>query len=107
MQTHTLIIASGFIAGVPYRNPDLTVVENGHGLDLKPEPKNPYDPDAIKIYHQLSGQHLGYVPREQTVAVHRAQRAGFTPTAQVTCYQPGVKWKELGFGVFVEAQLPS
>jgi len=33
---------------------------------LIPEPKNKYDPNAIKIIHKESGRKLGYIPAEET-----------------------------------------
>lgn len=104
--TKNLIVSSGFIAGVPHRNPDLSVVNLQDALRLEPEPSNLHDPEAIKLIHEPSGQFLGYVPREQTVAIHQALQEGFTPFARVTCYQPQVKWKELGYAVFVSFDLP-
>lgn len=101
MSTKNLIIASGFVAGIPHRNPDLTVVADHDELVLEPEPSNPHDDLAIKIIHKTSGQFLGYVPREQTTAVHTAREQGFEVFCRVTCYQPHTKWKEVGFGCFV------
>ena len=33
---------------------------------LIPEPKNKYDPNAIKIVHKESGRKLGYIPADET-----------------------------------------
>lgn len=107
MSNHTLVISAGFVAGIPHRNPDLSVVLTGHDLVVVPEPENPHDPEAIKLIHQLSGQFLGYVPREQTISFHQAKKEGFEVECKVTCLQPQVKWKELGYGAYVSFELPS
>lgn len=41
---------------------------NGKQLELKDEPSNKYDPNAIAIY--LYGSKLGYIPRDDTDDVH-------------------------------------
>lgn len=97
----TLIISSGFIADIPHRNPDLSVVSLGDELRLEPEPSNAYDPQAVKIIHAASGQFLGYVPREQTEAIHLALSEGFMLIANVSVSQHQVKWKEVGYSVTV------
>lgn len=107
MPQKTLIISSGFIAGIPHRNPDLTVLSLGDELILQPEPDNAFDPSAIKILHKSSGIFLGYVPREQTPAVHQARTEGFEVFSKVTCIQPQTKWKEVGFACFVTFNLVS
>lgn len=99
-----LIISSGFIAGIPHRNPDLTKVEIKDALNIVLEPENPHDPRAIKLIHVKSAQFLGYVPREQTQALHVAIGHGFQPSAFITELN-ATKWKEVAFSVFIEAAL--
>jgi len=55
------------IAGVTYRPIECQVrakkLEEGHMLDLIPEPTNEFDPNAIKVVdYQHGNLHLGYVP---------------------------------------------
>jgi hypothetical protein len=38
-------------------------------LTLEEEPSNPYDPNAIKVILQSTGEHLGYVPKGLTEEV--------------------------------------
>lgn len=97
-----LIICSGFIAGMPHRNPDMTKVAEKDKLNIVLEPENPHDPQAIKLVHEASGQFLGYVPREQTLNIHNAIANGFHCSAFVVELL-ATKWKECLFRVFVEA----
>jgi hypothetical protein len=36
---------------------------------LIPEPSNPHDPNAIAV-HTVTGVHVGYIPRDETAALH-------------------------------------
>lgn len=45
-------------------------------LDLKAEPDNPYDPQAIKICYK--DFHLGYIPRSENSIFHKLLRVDFT-----------------------------
>ena len=38
-------------------------------VDLIPEPDNPHDPNAIRVY--MNGKHIGYVPKEKTAKVRK------------------------------------
>lgn len=57
-----------WIAGLRYRGPDglnrgsycAHNLQVGSGLDLIPEPDNPYDDHAVAVKHK--GHHLGYIP---------------------------------------------
>lgn len=53
-------------------------------INLIPEPDNPYDPDAIKVFHEEIG-HIGYVPSDMTSRVRAALKKGCN-----------IEWKLLG-----------
>ena len=53
-----------YIAGFKHHE-GMSIIDElhvGNGLTLEPEPQNPYDPNAIKIYAD-GGFMLGYIPR--------------------------------------------
>ena len=56
------------IAGINYRQNLGKYVGRFKG-ELRPEPTNEYDPNAIAIYHS-DGHHLGYVPSVDTRYLH-------------------------------------
>lgn len=61
---------NSFIAGVKFRdNYKEMLAKLSEGLEvlLKPEPDNPYDPDAIAVYN--AEDHLGYIPKRDVPAV--------------------------------------
>src|SRR5690606_14631747 len=47
----------------------------GDEIELIPEPKNPHDPDAIKV--RCNGKLIGYVPRTDTDWVHKAIKGDY------------------------------
>lgn len=57
---------TSYIAGVKFRpqaeQTHLAGLEVGTAFDLKPEPTNQYDPNAVQVVHD--GHHVGYVPRD-------------------------------------------
>lgn len=57
------------IAGAQYRGNLKRYVGEFNGV-LVPEPKNQYDPNAIKIICE-DGKHMGYVPEKMTAEVRR------------------------------------
>jgi len=87
----TIPITSCFIAGIPHRNPDLSLIQFGTDVVLKPDPTNQYDPLAIEVH--CGAQMLGFIPREATPPIHFALRAGASLSAQVT-ERTQTKWKE-------------
>ena len=57
------------IAGIEYRDNIDEYLGESVGV-LEAEPKNPYDPNAIKILAH-DGHHLGYVPKDMTAEVRK------------------------------------
>ena len=61
---------NSFVAGIKYREnyeEMLSKLEEGMELQIKPEPDNEYDPDALAVYHDED--HLGYIPKKDIPAV--------------------------------------
>lgn len=50
-------------------------LEVGLMLELEPEPDNPYDPQAIKIYYK--DFQLGYIPQCENTIFYKLIRVGF------------------------------
>jgi hypothetical protein len=48
----------------------------GKFLSLVPEPKNPYDPNAVAVYNQDRSLHIGYVPKEQAEEISKELNTG-------------------------------
>jgi len=63
----TLIVP---VAGVQMMRTDLTKIQRGHEVELRPEPTNLHDPHAIQVVAwygerpSRTGDVLGYLPRE-------------------------------------------
>lgn len=109
------------IAGIPHRKPNLSVLKIGDSVDLRPEPDNKFDPNAIQvIHHHWTGSRcpicagLGQVgPEDKTCvscagtgAENLSVHLGYIPrmetghvagvtTMYITAIQPGQKWKEV------------
>ena len=66
------------IAGMSYRN-NIDDYLGEHKGTLEAEPRNEYDPNAIKILAE-DGHHVGYVPKDMTTAVREFN------TIPCTCY---------------------
>lgn len=56
-------------------------LEEGDELEVRPEPENEYDEDAIALYKGSSK--VGYVPSEITWKVHEAMKSGSAIEATV------------------------
>lgn len=91
-----LLLFSAFVAGIPHRSPDLTVIRVGDALRFNPDPSNPFDPNAVQIWHENSNQFLGFIPAEATPVYHEAVAAGATFTTTVLSMD-GKRWKEMIF----------
>lgn len=61
---------NSFVAGIKFREnyeEMLSKLEEGMELQIKPEPDNEFDPDALAVYHDED--HLGYIPKKDIPAV--------------------------------------
>lgn len=53
------------IVGTTFRNQeDLDKIQNGDYVLLDPEVGNPHDPFAVRVLHNNTGNHIGYIKRE-------------------------------------------
>lgn len=74
---------NSFIAGIKYRDnyeEMLSKLSEGMEVQLKKDPDNPYDPDAIAVYN--GEDHLGYIPKKDIPAVALNMVDGYT-TAEI------------------------
>ena len=61
---------NSFIAGIKYRDNYeymLSKLSEGMEIQLRKDPDNPYDPDAIAVYN--GEDHLGYIPKRDIPAI--------------------------------------
>lgn len=61
---------NSFVAGIKYRDNYeelLAKLKEGMELQIKPEPDNEFDPDALAVYN--GDDHLGYIPKKDIPAV--------------------------------------
>ena len=61
---------NSFVAGIKFREnyeEMLSKLEEGMELQIKAEPDNEFDPDALAVYHDED--HLGYIPKKDIPAV--------------------------------------
>lgn len=61
---------NSFVAGIKYRDnyeEMLSKLSEGMEVQLRKDPDNPYDPDAIAVYN--GNDHLGYIPKRDIPAI--------------------------------------
>lgn len=61
---------NSFVAGIKFRDNYeelLAKLEEGMELQIRPEPDNEFDPDALAVYN--GNDHLGYIPKKDIPAV--------------------------------------
>ena len=59
------------IAGINFRRGIKNLAGVYFDAILVAEPKNKYDPNAIKILHATDNRHIGYIPSDETDAVRK------------------------------------
>ena len=59
------------VAGTSFRQKDIDSFYEDNSIELKREPNNPQDPNAVSIIHEETGKPVGYIPREvaRTLAI--------------------------------------
>ena len=95
-----LLIFAGAVAGVSHAKPDLTQLWVGQPVDLIPEPENEYDRYAVRV--EGDGGKLGYLPKESTVAYHRAVELGFTPRGSINNISVGSRYDKIFIHVSID-----
>lgn len=83
-----VVLQTSPVAGFQYYDGDnvWAQLQQGAVLQLKAEPSNKYDKDAVEIYWQAGdGQNykLGYLPRKQNYAVSQLLQTKMTLQAEV------------------------
>ncbi len=76
------------VAGVTHKNEDgeniqsiLKTLNDSCNLILERDPKNPYDPNAIKVY--ADGEHIGYINRDLARDLAKSMDSGRTVEASI------------------------
>lgn len=70
-------------------------IRAGSALELRREPDNPHDADAIAI-HTPGGPRIGYVPRRDNTVITRLMDQNVPLSVQVTRYDPkALPWEQL------------
>lgn len=82
-KTQVQLIESSVAGFRYYRGEEiLRKLEPGRPLDLKREPRNPFDYDAVEIYHE--NEKLGYIPRSESAVIAQLMDKGVTLTARIS-----------------------
>lgn len=80
----------------PARRFELQLCTLGEAVELRPEPKNPYDEHAIAVF-SCRGVQLGYLPSERAVFIGTLTRQGHTIKAIFQGLTQTVGWVRVAF----------
>ncbi len=80
----------------PGRRFDLEICRPGEPVELRPEPKNPFDEHAIAVY-SCRGIQLGYIKSERAVFIGTLWRQGHTTTAIFQALDATCGWLRVAF----------
>lgn len=64
---------------------------DGNQLMLEAEPDNDYDGNAVKVIHNPTGMHIGYLARENNYDVARALERGDVLTVEIVGFENTLK----------------
>ena len=102
-------LSTFFIAG--FQHYDGTLVINqmsiGDGIELCPEPGNPYDPESIALY--FNGVMVGYVPADQNSLASTLFHFGHRNILECRILQvdkEAAPWKQIRVGLYVTDNRP-
>lgn len=98
-------MATYFIAGFQHWNGACALgdLQPGEKLYLSPEPDNPYDPEAVAIYHERTK--LGYVPATENTLVSVMSFYGHADTFELRVLQVDSQadpWHQVRVGLYVK-----
>lgn len=85
------------LVGVTFRGSDAKEIvkhltpEDGHLLSLEPEPDNDYDSNAVRVVHNPTGTHLGYLARENNYEVFKALEREEPLTVEIVGFENTIK----------------
>lgn len=101
------------VAGVTFegRQEVISKLDGGEACLLKPEPQNPFDPNAIAVYVARTPdvEHVGYVPREVAaeIAPHLEGESLLGRVSQVTGGFVKFDGSQASFGLRVLVEIPT
>ncbi|MCL2829720.1 MAG: HIRAN domain-containing protein [Betaproteobacteria bacterium] len=99
--TIRILVQSSPLAGSQYYalSTVWSEIRVGDALSLRREPKNRYDPNAIRV--EWKGRQLGYVPRKENGPIAAALDRGEALEARVSRLRDsGNPWQRVEFEVF-------
>lgn len=65
--------------------------DDGELLSLKTEPTNEYDCNAVQVIYSPTGDHIGYLARENNLEVFNALEAGRVLTIEIVGFENSLK----------------
>lgn len=65
--------------------------DDGNLLFLEPEPTNEYDSCAVKVIHAPTGNHIGYLARENNYEVFMALKRGEKLNVEIVGFENTIK----------------
>ena len=65
--------------------------EDGSKLSLEAEPDNPYDAHAVKVIHDPTNTHIGYLARENNYDVFNALEQGMELLIEIVGFENTLK----------------
>lgn len=65
--------------------------DDGELLELKAEPTNEYDNHAVMVMYKPTGEHIGYLARENNYEVFLALEQGIVPTIEIVGFENTLK----------------
>lgn len=101
------------LVGVTFRPPEAKEIvkaltrDSGTILSLEAEPTNPYDSRAVKVIHDPTGIHIGYIAKENNFEVFEALQNGEELCMEIVGFENTLKPTLLISSVPTEALEPA
>lgn len=71
------------VAGTSFRPEFMDAFYEANDVDLRREPCNPHDPNAIAVIHEDTGEQVGFIPREIAKVLAVVMDAGYDVTGSI------------------------
>ncbi len=94
-------IFTGHVAGVSFATPDVDILNDGDEVELVHEPTNPFDDRAVRV-DDISGQKLGYLPKDSTDCYFDAVENDFEITATIRSIDNSGKSPKIRINVSIQ-----
>lgn len=65
--------------------------DDGELLELEAEPTNEYDSNAVKVNYKPTGEHIGYIAKENNLPVVKALERGEKLTIEIVGFENTIK----------------